>query len=155
MSSWKRRLGTWQKKVKNDSAISKLVKKNTTVNRDETRNLTNYLARTKKLQENFTSNWRSMAYRFNYYKCTADPRHIIFTVDVAVGVTPFCIGCPICDKDSHSGLYPRTALPNRVHHPDFEFYRKSENEDPNSEPLSIRLFQTPQEQWIKHREVII
>lgn len=67
--------------------------------------------------------WRTKDWRVNVYIC-ARCREMTTTVDVAVGVTPFQITCPKCNKGAaFSNFYPRQRpVPKQIPEPSLEWY---------------------------------
>lgn len=65
--------------------------------------------------------------RLNGYRCTKD-RHLTITVDVDVGVTPFCMGCRKCGADAHSMMYPTKGDIPPLSAATHEWYRPDEEE---------------------------
>lgn len=50
--------------------------------------------------------------RVNGYGCqNRQCRHVMVTVDVDDGVTPFMVGCPKCGASAHSFFYPTQGCP--------------------------------------------
>lgn len=65
-------------------------------------------------------------HRKNLYQCERDPSHLIVTVDLEPGVTPFSIGCDRCKEEGRtasmkSGMYivhPLTVATHEWYRPD-------------------------------------
>jgi hypothetical protein len=62
--------------------------------------------------------------RKNLYQCERDPSHLIVTVDLEAGVTPFLIECERCKEEGHrasmkSAMYHLHAMTVATH----EWYR--------------------------------
>lgn len=54
----------------------------------------------------------SLKGRVNGYGCrNAHCRHVMVTVDVDDGVTPFMVGCPKCGGQAYSFFYPTKGCP--------------------------------------------
>ena len=79
------------------------------------------------------ANWRELPWALNIYVCehgTSDGRaHVMTTVDVDGGVTPFLTSCPTCKGRMRSMCYPSARpVPAWVPEPTVEWFKPSRTE---------------------------
>lgn len=82
------------------------------------------------------ANWRELNWAVNLYRCEKC-QHVMTTVDVDAGTTPFMAACPKCDGSAMSACYPHARpIPQWVPEPSEEWYQPTKKEVKKLDPGS-------------------